>query len=184
MLLEVFLRLGRAAAILDCNGQVLFLNERAEALAGDGFVVARQHLRAARPADQSALQAAIDKACAGERLVEPILLQRSKTTVPLLVRAMPMDGAAVGEKAILLLFTDPLSTGGASVVRLLQLLGLSPAEARIAVLVGTGAPPKRAAEELSISENTVRSVLKTVYDKLIISRQSELAQIVARLEGL
>jgi DNA-binding CsgD family transcriptional regulator len=97
---------------------------------------------------------------------------------------MPVDRAAWGQEALLLLFTDPLESATGSVVKMLRLLGLSPSEARIAVLVGTGHSPKEVAAELRITENTVRSVLKTIYGKLSVSRQSELAQMVARLGSL
>ena len=97
---------------------------------------------------------------------------------------MPVDRSTWRQEALLLLFTDPLESATGSVVKMLRLLGLSPAEARIAMLVGTGHPPKEVATELRITENTVRSVLKTIYGKLSVSRQSELAQMVARLGSL
>lgn len=184
LLLDVFLRLGRAAAVIGRGGKVLYLNRKAEALAGDGFLVTGQHLRAPRAADQAALAAAIDRAFAGEQPIEPIALPRSGRSAPLLARAMPMDAAAIGEKAVLVLFTDPSDAGGDGVVKMLRLLGLAPAEARIALLIGTGLSPKRAAIELNLAESTIRSALKAIYDKLAIHRQSELAQIVARLEAL
>ena len=40
-----------------------------------------------------------------------------------------------------------------------------------------------AAGKFGIAENTARSALKVVYEKLGIGKQSELAKIVARLEG-
>lgn len=184
MLLDVFLRLGRAAVVVGQNGRVLYLNRKAETLAGDGFVVAGQHLRAAYPTDQPALDAAIRQAFSGEQTIEPIPLKRASTTVPLLVRAMPMDHATLGEKTVLVLLTNPSDNGGAGVVKMLRLLGLSPAEARVAVLVGTGLSPKQVAAELRVAESTIRSALKAIYDKLALHRQSELAQMISRLGAL
>lgn len=184
MLLDVFLRLGRAAVVVGQDGRVLYLNRKAEELAGDGFVITGQHLRAISAADQPAFSAAIIQAFSGKQTIEPIPLQRTKTTVPLLARAMPMDHTTLGDKAVLVLLTDPLDNGGAGVVKMLRLLGLSQAEARVAVLVGTGLSPKDVAAELGLAESTIRSALKTTYDKLAISRQSELAQMVARLGAL
>jgi DNA-binding CsgD family transcriptional regulator len=65
----------------------------------------------------------------------------------------------------------------------LELLGLTPAEARIAALVGGGESPREAADALGVTYNTVRSSLKLVFDKLGVGRQSELARVVARLAG-
>lgn len=42
---------------------------------------------------------------------------------------------------------------------------------------------RQAADVLAITENTVRSTLKLVYGKLGIGKQSELARILARLDG-
>ena len=67
---------------------------------------------------------------------------------------------------------------------MLQLFGLTGAEARLAALVGVGHAPRGAAAELRISEHTARSTMKTVYDKLGINKQSELGHLVARLQYL
>lgn len=94
---------------------------------------------------------------------------------------MPVDPTITGERAALVLFSDPASSQAASPVRALQLLGLTPAESRLAAAIGGGSSPKGAAEQLEITVNTVRSTLKVVFDKLGVSRQSELARLVARL---
>jgi DNA-binding CsgD family transcriptional regulator len=64
------------------------------------------------------------------------------------------------------------------------MMGLTHAEARLGALIGGGLSAKQAAAELSISENTARSTLKSVYDKLGIGKQAELGHLVARLEFL
>ncbi|EYD76423.1 DNA-binding protein HTH domain protein-containing protein [Rubellimicrobium mesophilum DSM 19309] len=184
MLLDIFLRLGRAAAIVGVGGRVLYLNRKAQALEGQGFMVTGRHLRAARTVDQPALCAAIERAATGEPMAEPVLLHGGPSPIPLLVRAMPMDAAAGGETSVLLLFTSPSDDGGADVAKMLKVLGLSPAEAKVAMLVGTGLSPRDAAAALGVAESTVRSALKAIYDKLAINRQSELAQMVARLNAL
>jgi DNA-binding CsgD family transcriptional regulator len=62
-----------------------------------------------------------------------------------------------------------------------DLLDLTLGEARLAALVGTGLTPRQAASELAISEETARTVLKRVFAKTGVSRQSELAGLMARL---
>ena len=62
-----------------------------------------------------------------------------------------------------------------------DLLGLTLGEARLAALVGAGLPPKEAAQKLGIAEVTARSVLKSVFVKAGVSRQSELASLLTRL---
>lgn len=184
MLLDVFAHLGRAAAIVGRHGRILHLNPDAERLAGDGFVTTGRVLRAARSASQAALDRAIERALRGERGAGPVALERIGESAPLLAQAMPMSPTAAGEKSVLVLFTDPARRGKGESTNALRLLGLTPAEARLASLVGSGRSPKEASEQLCITENTARSVLKTIYDKLAINRQSELAHVVARIESV
>jgi DNA-binding CsgD family transcriptional regulator len=63
----------------------------------------------------------------------------------------------------------------------LRLLGLTPAEARVAALVGCGRSPREAAAEMGTSEGTVRNQLKQVFSKTETSRQTELIQLVQGL---
>jgi DNA-binding CsgD family transcriptional regulator len=62
-----------------------------------------------------------------------------------------------------------------------RLFGLTPAEARVAALIGSGLSPRQAAEKLGISEGNVRTTLKHVFTKVGVSRQSELAVLLTKL---
>lgn len=62
-----------------------------------------------------------------------------------------------------------------------DLLGLTLGEAKIAAMIGAGLSPKEAAEKLGIKENTARVVLKKVFSKTGVSRQSELVALLGRL---
>jgi DNA-binding CsgD family transcriptional regulator len=56
----------------------------------------------------------------------------------------------------------------------------TPAEARLAALVGSGLSPRESAEKLGITEETARTVLKRVFSKTGVSRQSELAALLTK----
>ena len=64
--------------------------------------------------------------------------------------------------------------------RVRDILGLTLGEARVAALVGSGVAPKEAAERLGIAESTARTVLKRVFAKAGVSRQSELVALFAK----
>lgn len=64
----------------------------------------------------------------------------------------------------------------------LRSMGLTPAEARLAALMGKGLTARSAAQELRISEHTARSTLKQVYGKLGIRKQAELGHFIARVQ--
>ena len=102
--------------------------------------------------------------------------------MPILARALPTSAALTGERAALLLFNDPIAPAPSAELNL-NLLGLTPAEARIAAQVGRGLTFREAAQVVGVAESTARSTMKAVYGKLGIGKQSELAVIVARLEG-
>jgi DNA-binding CsgD family transcriptional regulator len=87
--------------------------------------------------------------------------------------------ALVGARALVLLVDQqPGVPADPSLVR--DLLNLTLGEARVASLVGSGQTPREAASTLGITEETTRTVLKRVYAKAGVSRQSELTAILAR----
>jgi DNA-binding CsgD family transcriptional regulator len=51
----------------------------------------------------------------------------------------------------------------------------------VAARIGSGLPPKEAAEKLGVSVETARTVLKRVFEKVGVSRQSELAALMTKL---
>ena len=61
---------------------------------------------------------------------------------------------------------------------LATLFGLTPAEARIVPEVVLGAGPKEIAMKLSVSENTVKSQLKCIYEKTGTNKLTQLAALV------
>lgn len=182
-LLNSLSRAGRAAIVVSAGGEVSAVSAGAQAILGDGLRIAGGRVRATHPEDQQALQSLLQAAAGegrGARDLAPIGLRRSGPV--LIVDAVPMGRSATGRASVLLLLNDPSTPIAGNPGPALQLLGLTPAEARIAELVGSGLSPREAARRLDNSEGTVRTSLMHIYQKLEINRQSELARIVARLE--
>ncbi|MPR30277.1 hypothetical protein FS320_35875 [Microvirga tunisiensis] len=63
-------------------------------------------------------------------------------------------------------------------------LSLTKGQARIAMAVGSGLSSKEAAAQLKLTDGTIRTVLKAVYERLGITRQSQLVALVTRLGAL
>jgi DNA-binding CsgD family transcriptional regulator len=156
---------------------VVTLNLAAEAL------VRERRLPLAGGTLDAALRPLLARAAQGgvEAVSEPMALDNREGSLPLIARAMPLDPSAAGPGRLLVLFDDPIGAAAHDPVPALQLLGLTPAEARIASMVGAGLSPREAASKLDNSEGTVRTALSRIYDKLDIGRQGELARIVTRL---
>lgn len=62
-----------------------------------------------------------------------------------------------------------------------DMLGLTPAESRVAVLLGRGRTVRDIARELDRSENTVRWTLKNVLSKTGSARQADLVRLLLQL---
>jgi PAS domain S-box-containing protein len=99
---------------------------------------------------------------------------------PLIFHLLPMEGSFGSTLGILVVTT--LDARDVPLTNLVErLFALAPAEARVAALIGSGLSPRQAAEKLGISEGTVRTVLKHVFTKVGVSRQSELAVLLTKL---
>lgn len=189
---DLFARLRMGIYLLDGLGRVVFANDTGKsfiggtlALANDGRLTARDRGHGA--ALEAAISATLQNRPSADAYPRPILL-RSEGAAPILAAyVLPLNTALspaieqflVRSQAIVLIVE--LRTGDSadpSVVR--DLLGLTLGEARVAALIAAGVSPRDASLKLGISAETTRTVLKRVYMKSGVSRQSELAALIAR----
>jgi DNA-binding CsgD family transcriptional regulator len=137
-------------------------------------------IRALRPGDQASVGSLVTAAA-----VEPepgscgmIFLSDMKAD-----RLVCLEGISLGPDAGILVLRDLCPDPCDALERHLLQIGLTPAEARVALRIGRGAPPAAVARDLCVTSDTVRSQLQSVFAKLGVSRQSELAVLVTRLEA-
>ena len=179
-ILEVLASVGRAAVVVDADGHVLFGNP--EGLAATRPLLKGGRLAAADAQEQVQLTQLLNAAAhlrappTGERLA----LHRPDGS-PVLIQAGSYRGGWNGVATSLLMIYDPRAEAQFGPVQGLELLGLTPSEARIAAAIGGGLSARAASETLVLSENTIRSALKSIYAKLGISSRTQLAGIVAQL---
>lgn len=187
-------RIGIGVFALDSMGRVVSSNAASRALLGDGLDVVKERLVLANPAASGEAIAAIRQALDGSpealgRETKPVLVHREPPKRPLVLYVLPIpvsdhanDRFLTRARAVVLLM-NPAAAGVADPSLVRDVLGVTLGEARIASLIGSGLSPKEAAEKLGITEETARSVLKRVFSKVGVSRQSELAVLIARLSG-
>ncbi len=188
--LNLLAQLGRGAVVLGPDCRVLFENEVARSLhEGGAFSTESGHFHTTSDAEER-IRSVVSSLLSGRHVSpDPITLPR-EGKYPLFVHIVLLDNGAQGggrrpgDGAVLVLISDPGKGREHDAAQALRLLGLSPAEARLAALVGGGSAPKEAARHLGNTENTVRFSLNQIYRKLGIGRQSELAGIVTRIEQL
>lgn len=184
-------RIGIGVFALDSMGRIVSSNTASQALLGDGLNVVNDRLVLTNPVASEEAVAAIRSALDGDRIIlsqetRPILVHRQNARRPLALYVLPIPAQQAGNgfltraRAIVLLM-NPTADGVPDPALIRDVLGVTLGEARIAALVGSGLSPKDAAERLGIAEETARSVLKRVFSKVGVSRQSELAAMMARL---
>jgi DNA-binding CsgD family transcriptional regulator/GAF domain-containing protein len=192
-LADALSRIGRCVFMLDEQRRVMFSNAAAEKCLGSGLKIVDGRLTAALRPDRDALDDAVAaalRATAADlaRPPRPVRIQRPEQEWPLTAYVVPVrsqsDIATVdfltrARVIVLILDTIPDEPPDPALVR--DLLGLTLGEARVAALVGSGHAPREAAERLGIAEATARTTLKRVFNKVGVSRQSELVSLLTKL---
>jgi DNA-binding CsgD family transcriptional regulator len=188
-LAEAMERVRVGVFVLDYLGLVLFQNAAARAAVGDGLAIVRGCLRAQINADRERLAIQITKVARdGAVDVGPVLVHRKSSERPLVLYILPVGKGAQGFGAqflvkaralVLVLNSQRDAPADPAIVR--DVLSITLGEARVAALVGSGIGPREAAERLGVSENTARNLLKRVFAKTGVARQSELARLLTTL---
>jgi DNA-binding CsgD family transcriptional regulator/PAS domain-containing protein len=185
------------ALLLDGRGRITLANPAAESLLrkNDGLTLDRDGglcLAAALPAETAALSRALAQASAvasgtGTELGGPLRLTRPSGAAPLLVLPVPLPPPAFAlwellEPArVLVLIVDPSAQSRATAAAIQTTFGLTAAEARVAVLIGSGLSGPETAAMLGISPSTVKTHLKRCFEKTGVHSQVGLARILGAL---
>jgi DNA-binding CsgD family transcriptional regulator len=182
--------LSRATLLLDSRGRVIFMNRAAEQLidARDGLCVDNGELRAARAADTTRLRALLAEAAAtsmgqGIGAGGTLALGRPTGRRPLMALVAPLtrrpDFFSNSEPpAAVVIVTDPERVTVPDVETLRALLGLTSAEAALTRLLAQGVALNEAAVHLGLRIETVRTRLKTIFEKTDTHRQADLVRLV------
>jgi DNA-binding CsgD family transcriptional regulator len=175
------------ALVLDRMGFVLDVNSAADQVFDDDI-----HIRGRRliVRDQQS-KYAVDKMIDQLRMtpdtaaltVDPIVIPR-RTKRPLLIRILPIDGAARSpflDARALLVLSDLQVKSGPQPELLSRIFGLSRSEAKLAAVIAAGYSPQEAAARLGIARETARNQLKAVFAKTGTHRQGELIALLSAL---
>ncbi|UGY13804.1 helix-turn-helix transcriptional regulator [Bradyrhizobium septentrionale] len=189
---DALARIGIGVFALDWSARVLFANPVGKSLLGEVFDLVNDHLRVRMAANRAPFEAAMTQMLRGgasDLLAEPrpILVGPTSTDRRFVIYLLPITAGALSANHVLthtraiVLAIEQKSAEPPDPAVVRDILGLTLGEARVASLVGSGLPPRMAAERLGIAEDTARNVLKRVFEKLNVSRQSELTALLGRL---
>jgi DNA-binding CsgD family transcriptional regulator len=174
------------ALALDRGGAVIATNQAAEDIFDDDIRIRGRRLHVQDKLAGAALGALIDRMSlsADPPRAEPVTIRRPPKK-PIIARIHPIPAAArspfLGARALLIMSSlapkPPLSTS-----LLAGTFGLSPAEARLASILAAGVDLRAAAGELGVARDTARNQLKAIFAKTGAHRQSELVELLTKLQ--
>lgn len=181
----------QAAVVLSRSGRVLGMNNQAAGLQGADFRVSRGCIVLGDGAAAAEFAQVVDRIKVSNPalgLGAPTIICRREGRPALLIKTLPVD-PSISEPflgaAALLLLTDLGAASPRPPARLVSsALGLTMAEARVAIAVGEGFTTSAIADELGITVETVRSHLKRIYSKLGVEKQHQLTALVSKLWSL
>ncbi|SDU30443.1 helix-turn-helix transcriptional regulator [Halopseudomonas salegens] len=176
----------------DRAGQVIGMTPKAEQLAGRGeYLKLRARLLHAEFEHETLILSKAIKTAAngltrpGDPLLHSFFLHSASAPLsPVIVDviSLPQQSFSFGFRPQVMVVVRGLEHDDDQLVAALRAgFDVTAAEARVAILLADGLSPQAIARQRDVSVNTVRSQLRSLYDKLGVSRQSELA---ARLRPL
>ncbi len=175
---------------LDQWGRLLAANDRARTLLrrGDGLVDWGGLLQARLPADTDQLgqlMAQALPAAGGPALSGSMLIRRPSGLPQLAVHVIPVGDRhwAYGARqvAVLVLIVEPGGRARIDPTVVAAVLGLTPAESRVAAALAEGASVRDIAQATGRQANSVRFLLKQIYRKQGLSGQAALVRLVLSL---
>lgn len=181
-------RLAIGIILLDRRARILFANAAARALDG-----APLQLRNGKVGHASVLHARrlddLVQSLLRDTPMAAISLPHLEDGHPLTVLATALRGhdldrftdAHLKDAAVILFIFDPASRSGIPAAWLTEAYGLTHAEANVAIAAATCGTVAETAGHLRISPNTVKTHLRHVFAKTGITRQAELASLIASL---
>lgn len=177
-----------ALVVLDNAGEVFLANRKAEALhLRDGLTLARGGLRAALDKEQQRLHREIQCLVTARAPGAPgaagidLRITRPANRRPYQLMLVPLAQrfACEGRRpAAAVIVFDPEETSSAPVQRCRELFGLTRAEAEVALAVMQGRSIEEDAAARGRSVTTARNLMKRVFQKTGVSRQTELARLM------
>jgi DNA-binding CsgD family transcriptional regulator len=174
------------------HGCCAFINGTAKRILDrrDGLIFSDNRIAATDPNESAALGELIRRAVAGsERKEHPggnavSITRQNGKPLQLRIAPFPCEHLSVGSQFAAIAFIGNPDKSLRLPLEIIQAAyGLTPAEAKLAVLLLQGRTVTEAAEANSVTRETIRSQLKSIFLKTGTRRQGELIELLASLPG-
>lgn len=173
--------------LLGPREEIVLMNQSARLLIAehDGLLATQSGLQAEQTIESAALTRTIRQAARtsngkGFSAGGAVLVSR-RTRPPLEIQVSPVrssDTSLFQKAAVIVFVKDPQNQQRAVGKTLHALYQLSPAESRVALLLSDGRAPREIADTVGVTENTVRSQMKSIFSKTGVRRQGELIRLL------
>jgi DNA-binding CsgD family transcriptional regulator len=188
---DAFTALGHAVALIGPDGRIVHAAAAFERLLNNGIYMKAGRFGCWHPDAHRALAAAIDRAIRHDGLVRepgrPVVLPRRNGQRPLIAEVIPVVGAAQDlfqRVSAIAIVTDPdAATAAPCEPILLQAFGLTAAEARLGAQITAGKTLPEISRADGIARETLRTRLKSIFQKTGTTRQTQLALLLSRFAG-
>lgn len=186
---EVIDRIPTGVLIVDERGRPVITNRMADRIAAsrDGFAIDDEGPNGLNRESTNNLRKLIDSAVHPEPGREMsgggfMALERFSGRRPYPVLITPILGrsehSSMADAAAIIFISDPEIRGVSIVNVLMEMYGLTPAEAELAQFLSQGHSLEKAAKARHVTLNTVRSQLKQIFAKTDTNRQGELLRLI------
>lgn len=185
--------LSRALELLSCgvivvddDATVVYQNALSSRILGEGLRIVSGKIRATWPDDHTKLMKSLTSFSQGRNDgPHPCLILNQRGGNALTLRLLPVNPARtelpLGSALTMILMVEQRASEPIDPAFIRDALSLTLGEAKMASLIGAGLAPQEASRRLGIKISTARFVLKQIYQKANISRQSELISLMAAL---
>lgn len=184
-------QLSVGSIILDENARLLSCNTMARQLVDkqDGLQLVKDSLRLSSKDANGELQAVIAEVLVNQRQRKPAVVGAMRVQRPsglqdlaLVIRPVPINEWSEGESvpSVAVFISDPEQISEAPRQTITRLFGFTPAEANLAMLLANGQSLDEASQQLSISRNTARTHLRSVFAKTGVERQASLVRLILK----
>ena len=176
--------------LLDARGKCVLANKSAQTVLDrrDGLFLDRASLCASTSAESARLRELILSATstveklASLRSRAMVITRAEKRPLQILVAPLRRENLSTCGKAVAMVFiSDPEEQSAAPSEAFEMLFGLTRAEARLAIALLDGHSLSETAEIHGVSLETVRTQIKSIFQKTGTKRQGELIRILARV---
>ena len=178
--------LDQGIVLLDQSGNCLFVNVVAQRIVDrrEGLSIIKSRLWVTSPSERARLNAFVQQSCTNNFVKgkggSVAVSRPDKKPLSVSVHRFSCDNLTAPRRAAVIVFiTDPEQSVKATTEAMLSRYGLTTAELRLTKLLLGGHSLSEAAEQNEVTRETVRSQLKSIFDKTGVRRQTELLRLLS-----